>query len=378
MDRGYLSQGSQCLDKEIIQQFWISFDVAPTQQTFDTLFSSLLNTCQVQHHPFTIGKQGQLPQIKDPLKVPSFLFREYFNDVLQVVLYRLIILYFREDALEEERLLAKRYLSIVLEAIAKEETSLEKLLYFTALILNNSRSYIDDNVSAIIRGNQTMKANMGVTVVTREEVRMKPYYYMIFEALNKVHCIYNTKGFRYKLKVFLQEYQFNVSDQNLDELLKLLKESLYKIRWLDNCFFYGMAGINLQTYLSLTAVEKHFKINQRNLWLAQKTINSFIIATKLHEDAHHLIRIQQNNFLALTPRKERQWEAGYSFELRLFGAVISNYERTDGIDNLEIWEVIKGQPLLGAQDIESQKTYYDSINFYSSGICAMPQISRQR
>jgi len=207
MERGqpqYLVQGSKCLDKEIVKQFWINFDATPTQKTFDTLFSSLLNACQLQQHPPTIGNQGQLPQIKDPLEgTPRYLFRDYFSDVLQVVLYRLIILYFREDVLEEERLSAKRYLSIVLEAIAKEETSLEKLLYFTALILNNSRSYLDDNVGAVFRGNQLMKGNTDIIVVIREIVQME-LYYIISEALSLIHAIYNTQGFRENLKDFYE------------------------------------------------------------------------------------------------------------------------------------------------------------------------------
>ena len=147
---------------------------------------------------------------------------------------------------------------------------------------------------------------------------------------------------------------------------------------MDNCFFYGISGVDLQTYLSLTAVKKHFYSNQKNLWLAKKTIRSFIIATKLHVDADHLIRIEQNNFLELTPRKENQWEAGYSFEFGLFGAVISNYERANGIDDLGLWERIQGRPLLREEGIESQKVLYDSLNLYSSGICAMPQIIKDK
>ena len=242
-------------------------------------------------------------------------------------------------------------------------------IFYASFMLNISRSYIDNDNASVERGNILARLSLTTSIATMKELEESPFMKYIQEALSVIGEIYKTEFFNVKLNEFMRFYGFGEADHDIKQKLAT---NLKSIVWLHNAPFAGMVGLNMETYLNLTTIADLYG-KSKSEKKRKRTITAYLVSTILHQDAHHIVRIKQNNFLSLTPNKEKQWEAGEKFESMLFGAVISDYDEIGGVHTVEGWKGNKKQFMLDEEEIKIQEINYKNLNLYMSGICAIPQ-----
>ena len=84
-------KGYKSLKRNIVERFLLAFQAKQTQETFEREFEDILRLFGADVNAPQENVQNEIPKVEDPLKAPLEADK-YALDVLQVVLYRLVLL----------------------------------------------------------------------------------------------------------------------------------------------------------------------------------------------------------------------------------------------------------------------------------------------
>ena len=364
------------VEKGVTEDEWTKFDTLNQNKLNPEDTNSLIEIIKTQENDCQANFKEHLLKITDVVernKIPMMEFGKplelnVLSEVLGIVFYR-VKAYIQEsypNSKHYEDFLIQNIICTIKEHLLKEEET-RATNFHLSLLLHASCAFIDTHSDkACWRGITIITENFSITEHSLKSVKEVPEIKKVIDRVNQEFTkIYGSKGFHEGLEELIQKY--NLEKQiNLEDALEYIRTKLpiKNVIWVENGSICGMAGINNTIYISLIYMSpKHIQVEQI----------IYVISTKLHEDAHQLLRYALQDFGVLSPRlvglKEHfGYEMGYHFEKILFGAIIISFGRADSI-LASNWEK-KG--VLNQDEILRQEAFIQFINPYLSGICPLP------
>ncbi len=348
-------------DKEIIEVL-IKL-IAEATANFENIDSCLSNF----HANLTKFFSFKSPDFYVPINSldNSLHFMEYFEIVLKIVIFRLSILSSRVAT----SLLGKARMTIAIDNIfyilikTQQEANEDLKIYLTSVVLNASRSYLEDGF--FLKSLKTSNALLNDNLIVKFPDQINPEIQeIIFFSKKFLVFILESKRFSSGLMQFI-EFYYGKNSKNLDkiEIIKVkLKEVIEsKLYFFEDGGQYGMIGPNSKVYLEINNILIDNPTSGKN----------FIIATTVHEIGHQTIRICENNSFSMTPKKTGEgshpWESGYLFETMVFHVVITKIDDNSFLTNPEYWNDLTME--FSEELFQRYEENYKEKNFYLSGYC---------
>eukprot|EP01022_Parablepharisma_sp_SALTPOND_P005290 TRINITY_DN122085_c0_g1_i1.p1 TRINITY_DN122085_c0_g1~~TRINITY_DN122085_c0_g1_i1.p1 ORF type:complete len:435 (-),score=21.34 TRINITY_DN122085_c0_g1_i1:112-1416(-) len=294
----------------------------------------------------------------------------YLPPMLCIALYRLRVALLRKDVKPTNKAIAATQMYRSLGELASI-TEPDKKRFFCTLIFHCSRGFIDPDEEAIRRAGDILNGNEAAEVLTLNRVNPSTMNVeTVAAAFDILKKIYRSRRFREGCTQFCREYSIPIV--SVDQCIEYVAANLNNVVWVKEGHFYGMCGMKNVIYLGLKEPKMFSNLQGFTRSEIIEIQKAYIVSTKLHEDAHEILRAFKGDFCSMTQENEvthEILEGGYRMEKILFGAVVSLPEKARELLNIESWDQADLLvPLFSAETIKEMALAYDGLNIRCSGI----------